>query len=204
METTPHAPATGQRRRRVAVVLLALVAAIAYTADQLTKLWVTSTMVEGERIPVLPPLLQWYYIRNSGAAFSIGEGVTWVFTIVMTVVSVGILVYARKVRALWWGTALGLVLGGALGNLTDRLFREPSFGMGHVVDFISLPNFAIFNVADSAVVCGVILVCLLTLVGLSPDGTRQRRQAGAAEETPGGEGPAGGGGPDEDGPEARS
>ncbi|MDQ4489733.1 signal peptidase II [Sinomonas sp. ASV486] len=177
MDTTPDAPEASPGRRRRAVVLLALIAVVAYIGDQLTKLWVTSTMVEGERIPVLPPLLQWYYIRNSGAAFSIGEGVTWVFTIVMTVVSVGIVIYSRKVRSLWWGVALGLVLGGALGNLTDRLLREPSFGMGHVVDFISLPNFAIFNVADSAVVCGVVLVCLLTLMGLSPDGTRQRRES---------------------------
>ncbi|WP_077489524.1 signal peptidase II [Sinomonas mesophila] len=175
MDTTPDAaePAAASRpSRRLAVVVLGLIAAAAYAADQLTKLWVTSTMAEGERIPVLPPLLQWYYIRNSGAAFSIGENVTWVFTIVMTVVSVAILVYARRVRSAAWGTALGLVLGGALGNLTDRLFREPSFGMGHVVDFISLPNFAIFNVADSAVVCGVVLVSLLTLRGVSPDGTR--------------------------------
>lgn len=173
MDTTPDAaePAAPRPSRRRAVVLLALIAAAAYAADQLTKLWVTSTMVEGERIPVLPPLLQWYYIRNSGAAFSIGENVTWVFTIVMTVVSVAILVYARRLRSAVWGAALGLVLGGALGNLTDRLFREPSFGMGHVVDFISLPNFAIFNVADSAVVCGVVLVSLLTLRGVSPDGS---------------------------------
>ncbi|AMM32496.1 Lipoprotein signal peptidase [Sinomonas atrocyanea] len=191
MDTTEDAPAVPLRRRRRAVVLLALIAALAYTGDQLTKLWVTSTMVEGQRIPVLPPLLQWYYIRNSGAAFSIGEGVTWLFTIIMTVVAVGIIVYTRRVRSLWWGTALGLVLGGALGNLTDRLFREPSFGMGHVVDFISLPHFAIFNVADSAVVCGVMLVCLLTLTGLSPDGTRQRSGKGpatGAEGTAAGEG----------------
>lgn len=187
MDTTPDASVAPARGRRRAVVLLALVAALAYSGDQLTKLWVTSTMVEGQRIPVLPPLLQWYYIRNSGAAFSIGEGVTWVFTIVMTAVSIGIIVYSRKVRSVWWGVALGLVLGGALGNLTDRLFREPSFGMGHVVDFISLPNFAIFNVADSAVVCGVVLVCLLTLAGRSPDGSRQRQEAGpdAAEGTEG-------------------
>ena len=173
MDTTPDPadPAAPRRPgRRRAVVLLALIAAAAYAADQLTKLWVTSTMVEGERIPVLPPLLQWYFIRNSGAAFSIGEDVTWVFTIVMTVVSLAILVYARRVRSSAWGTALGLVLGGALGNLTDRLFREPSFGMGHVVDFISLPNFASFNIADDTVVCGVVLVSLLTLRGVSPDG----------------------------------
>jgi signal peptidase II len=191
MDTTEDAPAVPLRRRRRAVVLLALIAALAYTGDQLTKLWVTSTMVEGQRIPVLPPLLQWYYIRNSGAAFSIGEGVTWLFTIIMTVVAVGIIVYSRRVRSLWWGAAFGLVLGGALGNLTDRLFREPSFGMGHVVDFISLPHFAIFNVADSAVVCGVVLVCLLTLTGLSPDGTRQRSGKGpetGAEGTAAGEG----------------
>ncbi|GAB3286478.1 hypothetical protein GCM10027449_33230 [Sinomonas notoginsengisoli] len=194
MDTTPDASA-GSRRRLRAIALLALVAACAYTADQLTKLWVTSTMVEGQRIPVLPPLLQWYYIRNSGAAFSIGEGVTWLFTIIMTVVSAAILVYARKIRSFWWGVALGLVLGGALGNLTDRLFREPSFGVGHVVDFISLPNFAIFNVADSAVVCGVALVSLLTLWGLSPDGTRQRREEASAD---GGEAGRGGAAGDHD------
>ncbi|WP_430295023.1 signal peptidase II [Sinomonas sp. B1-1] len=174
-------PVTPARRR---IGLLGLLAAAAYVLDQLTKLWVTGTMVEGERIPVLPPLLQWYYIRNSGAAFSIGEGVTWVFTIIMTVVSVAIVAYARKIRSAGWAVGLGLVLGGALGNLTDRLFREPSFGMGHVVDFISLPNFAIFNLADSAVVVGVSLICLLTLRGISPDGTRAAKKA-VTDEAPG-------------------
>jgi signal peptidase II len=166
-------PSSARSRPSVrAIAVLALLAVVAYATDQLTKLWVTSTMVEGERIPVLPPLLHWYYIRNSGAAFSIGENVTWVFTIVMTVVSVAILVYARRVHSLGWAIALGLVLGGALGNLTDRLFREPSFGMGHVVDFIELPNFAIFNMADSAVVSGVVLICLLTVLGVGADGRR--------------------------------
>jgi len=147
-------------------------AVFAYAFDQLTKLWVTSTMVEGERIPVLPPLLHWYYIRNSGAAFSIGENVTWVFTIVMAAVSVVILFQVRRLGSVCWSLALGLLLGGALGNLTDRLFREPSFAMGHVVDFIQLPNFAIFNIADSAVVSGVVIICLLTIRGIGLDGSR--------------------------------
>ena len=166
-------PSSGRRRAsRQAIAVLATLAVVVYALDQLTKLWVTSTMFEGEQIPVLPPLLHWYYIRNSGAAFSIGENITWVFSIVMTVVSVAILVYARRVRSRAWAVALGLVLGGALGNLTDRLLREPSFGMGHVVDFIQLPNFAIFNVADSAVVSGVALICLLTVLGIGADGRR--------------------------------
>ncbi|MCX2747965.1 signal peptidase II [Arthrobacter sp. MI7-26] len=163
-------------------------AVFAYAFDQLTKLWVTSTMVEGERIPVLPPLLHWYYIRNSGAAFSIGENVTWVFTIVMAAVSVAILFQLRRLGSAWWALALGLLLGGALGNLTDRLFREPSFAMGHVVDFIQLPNFAIFNIADSAVVSGVVIICLLTLRGIGLDGSRQH-SAGTRATTPEGEEP---------------
>ena len=124
---------------------------------------------------MLPPLLHWYYIRNSGAAFSIGENVTWVFTIIMAAVSIAILLQLRKLGSAWWALALGLLLGGALGNLTDRLFREPSFAMGHVVDFIQLPNFAIFNIADSAVVSSVVIICLLTLRGISLDGTRHTK-----------------------------
>ena len=165
---------TGVRRRRTAgfVLILAGCAVFAYLFDQLTKWWVVSTMTEGDIIPVLPPLLHWHFIRNSGAAFSIGQDYTWVFTIVMVLVSGAIIFYARKVRSAWWSVALGLLLGGALGNLTDRLFREPSFGVGHVVDFIAFPNFAIFNIADSAVVGGVILWCILTFMGIGIDGER--------------------------------
>ncbi|MCQ1946595.1 signal peptidase II [Arthrobacter sp. zg-Y1116] len=159
------------RRGKPAVIMLA-VAVVAVIADQLTKLWVVSTMAEGQITDVLPPILRWHFIRNPGAAFSIGTDYTWVFTIIMVLVS-GFLVYLMfRVRSLAWATALGLVLGGALGNLTDRLFREPSFGQGHVVDFIAFPNFAIFNIADSCVVSGVILVCLLTLRGIGLDGVR--------------------------------
>ncbi|MGK3648105.1 signal peptidase II [Pseudarthrobacter enclensis] len=165
-------PPSPRPRRAVLLSWFAGFAVFAYVSDQLTKLWVTSNMVEGERIPVLPPVLHWYFIRNSGAAFSIGENVTWVFSIIMAAVAVAILFQVRKLGSVWWALALGLLLGGALGNLTDRLFREPSFGMGHVVDFIQLPNFAIFNIADSAVVSAVAIICILTLRGISLDGTR--------------------------------
>ncbi|MGO4187261.1 signal peptidase II [Pseudarthrobacter sp. TAF60_1] len=166
------APSSPRPRKRLLLSLFAGFAAFAYAFDQLTKIWVTTTMVEGERIPVLPPLLHWYFIRNSGAAFSIGENVTWVFSIIMAGVSLAILFQVRKLGSAWWALALGLLLGGALGNLTDRLFREPSFAMGHVVDFIQLPNFAIFNIADSAVVSAVSIICILTLRGISLDGSR--------------------------------
>lgn len=165
-------PPSQRPRRAVLLSLFAGFAVFAYALDQLTKLWVTSTMVEGERIPVLPPLLHWYFIRNSGAAFSIGENITWVFSLIMAGVAIAILFQVRRLGSAWWALALGLLLGGALGNLTDRLFREPSFGMGHVVDFIQLPNFAIFNIADSAVVSAVGIICILTIRGIALDGTR--------------------------------
>ncbi|MBG6184007.1 signal peptidase II [Arthrobacter sp. CAN_A214] len=180
--------AAGSRRRgggramyRLVVVLCA---AVAYVFDQLTKLWVVGTMTEGQITPVLPPLLNWHFIRNPGAAFSIGTEITWVFTIVMVLVSIAIITQVPKIASRGWAAALGLVLGGALGNLTDRLVREPSFAQGHVVDFIALPNFAIFNIADSAVVSGVVLICLLTLRGINLDGSRAGDETGT-EGTPG-------------------
>lgn len=176
---TPDSTGTGRNRKGTAAIVMLALAAAALVADQLTKLWVVRTMTEGQITDVLPPLLRWHFIRNPGAAFSIGTDFTWVFTIIMVLVS-GFLVYLMfKVRSLAWATALGLVLGGALGNLTDRLFRAPSFGQGHVVDFIAFPNFAIFNIADSCVVCGVILVCLLTLRGIGIDGKRTPPEAAA-------------------------
>lgn len=184
-ENSLPAPATAAKpsRRHFWWIWLG-VAAFAYLCDQLTKWWVSSTMEIGEKTPVIDGLLQWYHILNSGAAFSIGENFTWVFTIIMAVVSVGIMVLSRKIGSIWWSIGLGLVLGGALGNLTDRLFRPPSFGMGHVVDFISFPNFAIFNMADMAVVGGVIVICLLTLLGIGMDGSKSGAEKVAAETAP--------------------
>ena len=183
----PAAPS--KLRRRTFWWLWLAFALFAYACDQLSKWWVTSTMVEGQTTAVIPGVLQWYFIRNSGAAFSIGENFTWFFTLVMAAVAAAIIVMSRRVGSAWWGIGLGLVLGGALGNLTDRLFRPPSFAMGHVVDFISFPNFAIFNMADMAVVGGVITICLLTLLGVplggvKPDeATPEQKAEIAGEET---------------------
>ena len=174
MNQRPDAPAgpagrTGSRR----VLLVAAAAALlVYVLDQLTKWWVVATMELGERIPVVEGLLWWQSVRNPGAAFSLGEDITWVFTLVMAVVSVLIVLTLRRVRSAAWALALGLVLGGALGNLTDRLLREPGFGVGHVVDFVAVPRFAVFNVADCGVVVGVGLAVLLTLLGRELDGSR--------------------------------
>ncbi|HBH55394.1 MAG TPA: signal peptidase II [Kocuria sp.] len=175
---TDHAPAAaapvpGRTGRRCAVVSL-LVAAALLAADQLVKLWVVHHLALGEQHPVVPGLLWWEHIRNSGGAFSLGSGSTWFFTLVMAVVAVLILWTLRRVRDPWWAVALGLVLGGTLGNLADRLFRDPGFGVGHVVDFIAVPHFAIFNVADCGVVTGIALVLVLIVTDRDLEASRDR------------------------------
>jgi signal peptidase II len=155
-------------------VLLAIVASGVYAFDQLTKLAVTTNLTEGETVSVIGQVLQFHYIKNSGAAFSLGEGMTWIFSIVATAVAVFILVFARRIRSLGWAALFGMLLGGNLGNLTDRLFREPSFGQGHVIDFLQIWGFpAIFNIADVAIVASMGLFILLTLRGVGLDGSRE-------------------------------
>ena len=158
---TAAVPRAGAGRR--CGLLAVAVAAVLYGADQLAKWWVDATLPLGERFPVVPGVLWWQHIRNSGGAFSLGTNVTWLFTLVMAVVVVLIAVTLLRVRDRWWALGLGLVLGGAAGNLTDRLFREPGPGRGHVVDFIAVPHFAIFNVADCGVVVGIGVVLVLIL-----------------------------------------
>lgn len=150
-----------------------IVAVLAYALDQLTKYAVESIMQLGDSVVVIPGVLRWHYILNPGAAFSIGEDHTWVFTVIQAVVAVAALVGIARVRSTPWALALGGLAGGVLGNLTDRLFRPPAFGRGHVVDMISVPHFAIFNVADSFIVCSVIGVALLVMTGRRLDGTRE-------------------------------
>lgn len=176
------APSPSGRGRRCLFLSL-IVAALIYGADQLTKLWVVAELPLGQQFPVIPGLLWWQHIRNSGAAFSLGSDYTWIFTIVMAVVVVFIAFTLRKVRHPVWAVALGLVLGGAAGNLTDRLVREPGFGQGHVVDFIAVPNFAIFNLADCGVVVGIGVIMILILGDRDMTQTAGRRGVSAETHT---------------------
>lgn len=129
-----------------------------------------------EPVPVLGEFLQLYYVRNPGAAFSLGSEVTWIFTIALSVVAAVIIWKAFGLRSRLWAVVLGCLLGGVLGNLGDRLFRDPGFPVGHVVDMISMPWMmpAIFNVADVFIVTGMISVALLVVFGLRFDGSRER------------------------------
>jgi signal peptidase II len=170
-------PETGSRRRRVAV--LAAVAAAALLADQLTKVAVVARLEGRQPIEVLGGLTTLRVTRNAGAAFSIGTGMTWVFTLIALGVVVAIVRTARDLRSLPWAISLGLLLGGATGNLIDRLLRAPSVFHGHVVDWIEWPNWGfladwpVFNLADSAILFGGILAVLLASRGHLLDGTRE-------------------------------
>jgi len=148
-------------------------------ADQFVKYLTIENLPLQKVVPVLGEFLQLYYVRNPGAAFSLGSEVTWIFTIALGVVACVIVWKAFGLRSRLWAVVLGLLLGGVLGNLSDRLFREPGFPVGHVVDMISMPWMmpAIFNVADIFIVTGMISVALLVVFGLRFDGTRERDHA---------------------------
>ncbi|TPQ17175.1 signal peptidase II [Streptomyces sporangiiformans] len=164
------APAERPRgRRRIAVLFT--VAALAYALDLVSKMIVVAKLEHHEPIEIIGDWLRFEAIRNAGAAFGIGEAFTVIFTVIAASVIVVIARLARKLYSLPWAIALGLLLGGALGNLTDRLFRSPGVFEGAVVDFIAPKGFAVFNLADSAIVCGGILIVLLSFRGLDPDGT---------------------------------
>ena len=157
----------------------------------MAKYLIVKNLVEGQQVNVLGDILQFHFVKNSGAAFSLGTGMTWLFSIVAAAVAVFIVVYARRIRSFAWSILFGLLLGGTLGNLSDRLLRPPHFGEGHVVDFIQVIGFpAIFNIADSAIVVSMGLFILLTIIGVRLDGQRVPKtpppvpESSAAERTP--------------------
>jgi signal peptidase II len=159
------------RPRRVGLLLA--VAVFVLAADIISKAIVVARMADHPPIRLLGGLLTITLTRNGGAAFSIGTSMTIVFTVIAVGVIAYILRTARNLRSVGWAIALGLLLGGAMGNLGDRIFRAPGLFRGEVVDWIQWPHWPIFNLADSAIVCAGVLVVLLALRGVRLDGTRQ-------------------------------
>ena len=138
-----------------------------WSIDFLTKNWAVENLTSASK-KVIGTFLQVTLHKNPGAAFSFATG----FTIVFTTISIGVLLfilrYSARITSTWWAVVAGLVLGGVLGNLTDRIFREPSFLYGHVIDWIELPNWPVFNIADSSIVIASLIAFVLTVMNIHP------------------------------------
>ncbi|AHK32373.1 MULTISPECIES: signal peptidase II [Rhodococcus] len=166
--TAAPRPVKHQRR-----LLLFVIAGAVLATDLLTKILAVANIEPGRPVWLIGDIVSLRLVRNPGAAFSMATGMTWLLTLVAVGVVIGVVRIGRTLRSPWWALGLGLVLGGALGNLVDRFFRAPGVMQGHVVDFVSVGWWPVFNVADSGIVCGAILLVVLTLIGLEPDGTRK-------------------------------
>ncbi|WP_443062963.1 signal peptidase II [Streptomyces sp. NBC_00440] len=168
----PDVEAEGKRR----TPLLLGVAAIAYALDLGSKLAVVAKLENHAPVKVLGDWLELRAMRNPGAAFGIGGATTILFTLIAVVIALVIIRMARKLYSGPWAIALGLLLGGALGNLTDRLFRSPGGLRGAVVDFIAVRDFSVMNLADWAISCGGALMVILAFRGRGLDGSYGKPQ----------------------------
>ncbi|MFV8247453.1 signal peptidase II [Mycolicibacterium peregrinum] len=160
-------------RRRLRLLLT--VAAVVLFIDVVTKVLAVRLLTPGQPVSIIGDTVTWTLVRNSGAAFSMATGYTWVLTLIATGVVIGIVWMGRRLVSPWWAIGLGMILGGATGNLIDRFFRAPGPLRGHVVDFFSVGWWPVFNVADPAVVGGAILLVALSLFGFDFDTVGRRR-----------------------------
>ena len=138
--------------------------------DFATKSWALNSLDSRNPVKLLGDFLQLTLLKNSGAAFSLAQGETVIFTIFAILVVAAIAYYSIKITSVGWSIVLGLALGGVLGNLTDRIFRSPGFFTGHVIDWIQLPNWPVFNLADSAIVVAASIAVILSIRNISPIG----------------------------------
>lgn len=152
-------------------VVMLVIAVVAVIADQATKILAVASLEPGRPVELIGETVRLVLIRNPGAAFSMGTELTAVLSVVALVVVVGLLWFSRRVHSRWWAWGLGLVLGGAAGNLVDRLLRDPGVLRGHVVDFMSIGWWPVFNVADSCLVAGVIVIAVAVARNIDYDGT---------------------------------
>jgi len=178
-------------RRRLRMLLT--VAGIVLAADIVTKVLAVRLLTPGQPVPIIGDTVTWTLVRNSGAAFSMATGYTWVLTLIATVVVFGIIWMGRRLVSPWWAIGLGMILGGAMGNLVDRFFRAPGPLQGHVVDFLSIGWWPVFNVADPSVVGGAILLVALSLFGFDFDTVGRRMGDDDSHSGSGGDGDGDGG-----------
>ncbi|MEV0902797.1 signal peptidase II [Actinoplanes sp. NPDC049802] len=167
-------------RVHVGFRLVSALAAFVIVADQLSKFWAVEALTGRAPVAVVGDLIELRLIYNPGAAFSVAAGSTWLLTLVTAVAVIALGVAAVRVRSRGWAVALGLLLGGAVTHLADRLLREPGPGRGHVVDFIDYFGFFVGNVADIALVAGAGLAVLLQLRGVTLTGATEFAKAGPA------------------------
>ena len=175
----PTAAASSGSKRYVLTLLVVAITVVAI--DRVTKMWAVDALDGGRVIVLVDPWWQLRLVYNSGAAFGFAGGYTAVISIVAVVVAVAILRMSRRLRNVWWAVALGGILGGALGNLIDRMTQEPGPLRGFVIDFIEWPGFPVWNLADAAIVGSVALVLLLSLRDVPYDAASG--DAGAATST---------------------
>ena len=169
----------GPRRR---VRLLVTVAAVILAVDILTKVLAVRLLTPGQPVSIIGETVTWTLVRNSGAAFSMATGYTWILTLVAVAVVIGIVWMGRRLASPWWALGLGMILGGALGNLVDRFFRWPGPLRGHVVDFLSIGWWPVFNVADASVVGGAALLVCLSVFGYDFDAVGRRNPGESADD----------------------
>ena len=177
---------SGRRSERLPVIVLWLVAVIVIVVDQVSKQWALSVLSDGRHTALLGRALGLVLVRNPGAAFSFATGQTWIFALIASFVVAVIIRVSRNLASRSWAVALGLVLGGAVGNLIDRLLREPGFLRGHVIDFIDYGGYFVGNVADIAIVLAAVGIIILSLGGWEIDGTRAGAPDNPEAEVPGG------------------
>lgn len=170
--TSQEGTAGARRSKRLPVIVLWLVAIIVIVVDQASKQWALSALSDGRHTELFGRALGLVLVRNPGAAFSFATGQTWIFALIASCVVAIIIRVSRNLASGSWAVALGLVLGGAVGNLIDRLLREPGFLRGHVIDFIDYGGYFVGNVADIAIVAAAAGIIILSLGGWEIDGTR--------------------------------
>lgn len=168
--SAPSTPPLGPRLRTLA--LFAAVALTAYTVDVVSKVLAVEHLTGRPDVELVGDLFVLHLVRNPGAAFSTGTGYTQFFTMVAIIAVLVILFLARRLRSAGWAVALGLLLAGVSGNLTDRMLREPGPLRGHVIDMFMLPNWPVFNVADICINAAAVLILIQVYRGIRIDGTR--------------------------------